>query len=99
MPAAYDVAAVGNAIVDVISPADDAFLAAEGLSKGAMKHLVGQRETPPLASQASAGVQLILARSLTTCSVRYFIMISPPRGSPSNPVPYRLAQVREPALA
>lgn len=33
----YDVAAIGNAIVDVISPADDAFLGSEGLTKGSMQ--------------------------------------------------------------
>ena len=32
----YDVAAVGNAIVDVLSQADDRFLQAEGLEKGSM---------------------------------------------------------------
>jgi sugar/nucleoside kinase (ribokinase family) len=32
----YDVAAIGNALVDVISPCDDAFLATEGLAKGGM---------------------------------------------------------------
>ena len=32
----YDIAAIGNAIVDVICPCDDAFLAAEGLVKGSM---------------------------------------------------------------
>ena len=36
MPSTYDVAAVGNAIVDVLSPASEAFLQAEGLAKGAM---------------------------------------------------------------
>ena len=36
MTAQYDVAAIGNAIVDVISRADDAFLGAQGLTKGAM---------------------------------------------------------------
>ena len=36
MPDLYDVAAIGNAIVDVIAPCDDAFLAANGLTKGAM---------------------------------------------------------------
>jgi sugar/nucleoside kinase (ribokinase family) len=36
MPASYDVAAIGNAIVDVISPCSEAFLDAEGLAKGAM---------------------------------------------------------------
>jgi sugar/nucleoside kinase (ribokinase family) len=36
MSASYDVAAIGNAIVDVIAPADDGFLVANGLAKGAM---------------------------------------------------------------
>ena len=31
-----DVVGIGNAIVDVIARADDAFLAAEGIAKGAM---------------------------------------------------------------
>lgn len=41
----YDVAAIGNAIVDVISPADDAFLAREGLTKGAMTLIDQERAT------------------------------------------------------
>ena len=32
----YDVLAIGNAIVDVISDADDAFIAAQALNKGGM---------------------------------------------------------------
>ena len=36
MPSPYDVCAVGNAIVDVIAPVDDAFLQSEGLAKGGM---------------------------------------------------------------
>jgi sugar/nucleoside kinase (ribokinase family) len=36
MSASYDVVAIGNAIVDVIAPADDAFLTANGLAKGSM---------------------------------------------------------------
>ncbi len=36
MTAAYDVAAIGNAIVDVIAQANDAFLDAESLAKGSM---------------------------------------------------------------
>jgi sugar/nucleoside kinase (ribokinase family) len=36
MPDLYDVAAIGNAIVDVIAPCDDAFLTENGLTKGAM---------------------------------------------------------------
>jgi sugar/nucleoside kinase (ribokinase family) len=36
MTTQYDVVALGNAIVDVIAQADDAFLAREGLAKGSM---------------------------------------------------------------
>ena len=36
MTSRHDVAAIGNAIVDVIAEGDDAFLAAHGLAKGAM---------------------------------------------------------------
>jgi sugar/nucleoside kinase (ribokinase family) len=36
MSSSFDVAAVGNAIVDVIAPADDAFIETQGLLRGAM---------------------------------------------------------------
>ena len=36
-PPRLDVLAIGNAIVDVIADADDAFLTAEGLTKGSMR--------------------------------------------------------------
>ncbi|RAK57328.1 adenosine kinase [Phenylobacterium deserti] len=36
MPDLYDVAAIGNAIVDVIAPAEDGFIESQGLTKGAM---------------------------------------------------------------
>ncbi|MGI9169843.1 MAG: adenosine kinase [Caulobacteraceae bacterium] len=36
MTARHDIAAIGNAIVDVIAPAEETFLAAEGLARGAM---------------------------------------------------------------
>jgi sugar/nucleoside kinase (ribokinase family) len=36
MSASFDVAAIGNAIVDVIAPAEEAFLAANSLTKGSM---------------------------------------------------------------
>ena len=37
MTATYDVAAIGNAIVDVIAPAEEGFLHAESLVKGSMQ--------------------------------------------------------------
>lgn len=36
MPESYDVAGIGNAIVDVIAPVDDAFLLAHNIAKGVM---------------------------------------------------------------
>jgi sugar/nucleoside kinase (ribokinase family) len=52
----YDVAAIGNAIVDVIAPADDAFLKAEGLDKGAMM-LVDEARSIDLYSRMASGVE------------------------------------------
>ncbi|USI72314.1 adenosine kinase [Sphingomonas morindae] len=40
-----DIIAIGNALVDVLSPADDAFLEAEGLTKGAMTLIDADRAT------------------------------------------------------
>src|ERR1700722_10503039 len=59
----YDVAAIGNAIVDVIAQASDAFLVDEGLIKGSMMliddaraaELYGRMGTPVEASGGSAG--------------------------------------------
>ncbi len=56
MPSTYDVAAVGNAIVDVIAPADDAFLAAEGLTKGAMI-LIDDARAVSLYGRMAAGIE------------------------------------------
>ena len=36
MNSAYDVAGIGNALVDIIAPAEDAFLEREGIVKGSM---------------------------------------------------------------
>ena len=52
----YDVAAIGNAIVDVIATADEAFLAAEGLDKGAMM-LVDEPRGSVLYSRMAPGVE------------------------------------------
>jgi sugar/nucleoside kinase (ribokinase family) len=56
MPDLYDVAAIGNAIVDVIEPATDAFLDAEGLEKGAMM-LIDAAQATALYSRMAAGVE------------------------------------------
>jgi sugar/nucleoside kinase (ribokinase family) len=56
MPDLYDVAAIGNAIVDVIAPADDAFLSANKLDKGAMM-LVDAEQSAALYAKMAAGVE------------------------------------------
>ncbi len=56
MPTLYDVAAIGNAIVDVIAPADDAFLARLELAKGGMT-LVDQATADRLYGEMAAGLE------------------------------------------
>ena len=56
MPASYDVCAVGNAIVDVIAPAEDAFLSAEGLAKGSMT-LIDDARADSLYARMNAGIE------------------------------------------
>lgn len=56
MTASYDVAAIGNAIVDVISPAEDAFLDARGLTKGAMM-LIDEAQGVDLYAQMAPGIE------------------------------------------
>ena len=52
-----DVLAIGNAIVDVITDADDAFLAAQGLDKGSMR-LIDESEAVRLYGEMGPGREL-----------------------------------------
>lgn len=54
MTADFDVLAIGNAIVDVIARADDAFLEAEGIAKGSMR-LIPAEEARTLYSKMGPG--------------------------------------------
>src|SRR5258708_5416831 len=56
MPDLYDVAAIGEAIVDVSAPATDEFLGEHGLDKGAMM-LVDQARSAALYAKMAAGVE------------------------------------------
>jgi sugar/nucleoside kinase (ribokinase family) len=56
MPDLYDVAAIGNAIVDVIAPATDAWLAENSLTKGAMM-LVDPAQSAALYAKMNHGVE------------------------------------------
>jgi len=56
MPDLYDVAAIGNAIVDVIAPATDAWLAENSLTKGAMM-LVDPAQSAALYSKMNQAVE------------------------------------------
>jgi sugar/nucleoside kinase (ribokinase family) len=52
----YDVAAIGNAIVDVIAPCDDAFLAAQGLVKNSMQ-LIDEDQAEELYGHMAPGLE------------------------------------------
>ncbi|MDB5460549.1 MAG: carbohydrate kinase [Caulobacteraceae bacterium] len=52
----YDVAAIGNAIVDVISPSSEDFLAEEGLVKGSMA-LIDDAQAVSLYGRMTAGIE------------------------------------------
>jgi len=52
----YDVCAVGNAIVDVLAPCDDAFLSAQGLTPGSMQ-LVDEAQSAALYDAMAAGLE------------------------------------------
>jgi sugar/nucleoside kinase (ribokinase family) len=54
--AAYDVAAIGNAIVDVIAPADEGFLAGQDLRKDAMT-LIDEARAASIYQAMAAGVE------------------------------------------
>ena len=56
MPELYDIAAIGNAIVDVIAPCSEAFLAGEGLAKGAMM-LIDEARAEQLYGRMAAGIE------------------------------------------
>ncbi len=56
MPDLYDVAAIGNAIVDVIAPTTDAWIVENGLTKGAMM-LVDPAQSAALYSRMSQAVE------------------------------------------
>lgn len=56
MTGLYDVAAIGNAIVDVIAPAGDEFLRAEGLAKGAMT-LIDETRAAELYERMAPGIE------------------------------------------
>ena len=53
--ARYDVVAIGNAIVDILSPADDAFIAANGMTKGAMQLIFSPEDADALYASMGPG--------------------------------------------
>ena len=50
-----DVVAIGNAIVDVLSPSDDAFIATEGMTKGSMQLIFSPAEADALYAKMGPG--------------------------------------------
>jgi sugar/nucleoside kinase (ribokinase family) len=65
MPDLYDVAAIGNAIVDVIAPASDAFITGQGLTKGAMM-LVDAQASAAIYGKMAPGVETSVGSAANT---------------------------------
>jgi fructokinase len=63
-----DLLGIGNAIVDVLAPSDDAFLAARGLAKGGMQ-LISTEEAEALYAAMPAGVESSGGSAGNTCAV------------------------------
>lgn len=53
----YDVVAIGNAIVDVLAPTDDAFIASEGMVKGSMQLMFSPAEADALYAKMASGIE------------------------------------------
>ena len=53
----YDVVAIGNAIVDVLAQTDDAFIAAEGMTKGSMQLVFSPQEADALYAKMGPGIE------------------------------------------
>ena len=51
----YDIVAIGNAIVDVLAPADDGFIAENGMTKGAMQLVFTTEEAEALYAKMARG--------------------------------------------
>ncbi|MBJ6120259.1 adenosine kinase [Sphingomonas mollis] len=54
----YDVVAIGNAIVDILAQTDDAFLAEQGMTKGAMQLIFSPEEADALYAKMGPGREI-----------------------------------------
>jgi len=55
--ATYDVVAIGNAIVDVLSHTDDAFIVSEGMTKGSMQLMFSPEDADALYAKMGPGIE------------------------------------------
>ncbi|KQS02938.1 carbohydrate kinase [Sphingomonas sp. Leaf357] len=53
----YDVVAIGNAIVDVLSQCDDAFITSEGMAKGSMQLMFSPEDADALYAKMGPGIE------------------------------------------
>lgn len=67
-PSSLDILGIGNAIVDVLARADEPFLAANGLDKGAMR-LIDAAEAEALYGRMGPGVESSGGSAANTCAV------------------------------
>jgi sugar/nucleoside kinase (ribokinase family) len=55
---AFDVVAIGNAIVDILATADDAFIASEGMTKGSMQLMFSPEDADALYAKMGPGQEV-----------------------------------------
>lgn len=55
--ASFDVVAIGNAIVDILAQADDAFIESEGMAKGSMQLVFSPAEADALYAKMGPGIE------------------------------------------
>lgn len=67
-PPTLDILGIGNAIVDVLAPTDEAFVTARGLAKGGMR-LIDTAEAEALYTAMPAGVESSGGSAGNTCAV------------------------------
>ena len=90
MTAAYDVAAIGNAIVDVIAPATDDFLVQQSMDKGAMM-LVDEARSAALYTAMAPGISFPMSVRLKPSWVRVSFSLRSGSNSCHRDLPFSLA--------
>ena len=69
-PPRFEVVAIGNAIVDILSQADDAFIAEIGVAKGSMQLMFSPEDADALYAKMGPGREVSGGSAANTVAVR-----------------------------